>query len=556
VNARVAFGMRRGCALPVLVSTVIAVAMTWPLILHLGSEAQLVDAWGDPLYLTWQVAWLGHALLHDPLHIFQTNFYFPIKSNLVFTDVLFGYAPAGLFATSGPHAALVVHNLIVIFTFALAFVGAFLLARELGAGAWGSLAAGAAFAYAPWKLTQAGHLQILSSGGIPLSLYLLVRGYRRGSARLIVAGWLVAAWQMTLGFNLGLQLAYLLLFLGAGVAVLWLRHGRPRPSRAVVRASAGGVAAFVVVTALVAAPYVRVQQDYPEATMPTAEVAFFSPPPRAFLAASRFDLVWGGVTSHTRSTLRWSVEQTLFPGVTVLVLALLGLASTAYSTRLRIGLAAGTIVCVALSLGLPSATHPERGFTPFRLFRDIAPGWDGVRTPGRINNLTSLGLALLSAAGVALLVHGLRRFHTRGLAQLVPAALVAAILVEGFGLPHPRVPARPAGELAAPAPQLHLPTIVGLDGIYAYWGVGSFPRMANAASSFDPRLVADIRRSSKTFPNADSVRFLRFIGVRSVVFHRDLARGTAWQAVPSRPIAGLGITRHDDGDLVIYDLGS
>ena len=139
--------------------------------------------------------------------------------------------------------------------------------------------------------------------------------------------------------------------------------------------------------------------------------------------------------------------------------------------------------------------------------------------------------------------------------QLEPR-LKAAILVEGFGLPHARVPARPAGELAAPAPQLHLPTIVGLDGIYAYWGIGSFPRMANAASSFDPRLVADIRKSSKTFPNADSVRFLRFIGVRSVVFHRDLARGTAWQAVPSRPIAGLGITRRNDGDLVIYDLGS
>ncbi|HLY95173.1 MAG TPA: hypothetical protein VKP14_10025, partial [Gaiellaceae bacterium] len=386
--------MSRGYRLPILVSIVLAVAMTWPLVLHLGSEAQLVDKWGDPLYLTWQVAWLGHALLHDPLHIFQTNFYFPIKNNLVFTDVLFGYAPAGLFAGSGPHAALVVHNLIVIFTFALAFFGAFLLARELSAGAWGGAAAGAAFAYAPWKLAQAGHLQILSSGGIPLSLYFLVRGYRHGRGRLIVAGWLVAAWQMTLGFNLALQLAYLLLLLGAGAVALWLRHGKPRPTRTVLRASALGVAAFVTVTALVAAPYLRVQQDYPEATMPTAEVAFFSPPPRAFITAPRFDLVWGDATRDSRATLRSDVEQTLFPGVTVLVLALLGLAGASYSRRLRIGLAAGTIVCIALSLGLTSVS----GFTPFRLLRDVAPGWNGVRTPGRINNMTSLGLALLAAA--------------------------------------------------------------------------------------------------------------------------------------------------------------
>jgi hypothetical protein len=556
VKARVARGMSRGYGLPILVSVVIAIAMTWPLILHLGSEAQLVDSWGDPLYLTWQVAWLGHALLHNPLHLFQTNFYFPLKNNLVFTDVLFGYAPAGLFATTSPHAALVVHNVIVIFTFALAFVGAFLLARELGAGAWGSVAAGAAFAYAPWKLAQAGHLQILSSGGIPLSLYFLVRGYRRGSGRLIVAGWLVAAWQMTLGFNLGLQTAYLLLFLGVGAAILWLRKGRPRPPATVVRASTIGVAAFVAVTALVAAPYVRVQHDYPEATMPTAAVAYFSPPPRAFLAAPSSDLVWGDATSHTRSTLRWAVEQTLFPGVTVLLLALLGLVSSSYSPRLRLGLAAAIVVCVTLSLGLPSATHPERGFTPFRLLRDIAPGWNGVRTPGRINNLTSLALALLAGAGLALVVHHLRRVRARGVAQLVPAALVAAILVEGFGpLPHPRVPSRPPAELAAPTPQLHLPTIVGLDGIYAYWGIGSFPRMANAASSFDPRVVSDIRKISQLFPNPESVQFFRRLGIRSVVLHRDLARGTPWQDVPRRSSAGLGITRRNEGDLVVYLLG-
>ncbi|MGZ4415484.1 MAG: hypothetical protein ACXVRZ_14080, partial [Gaiellaceae bacterium] len=551
--ARIARGMSRGYALPILVSAVLAIAMTWPLSLHLGSEAQRVEAWGDPLYLTWQVAWMGHALLHNPLHLFETNFYFPLKNNLVFTDVLFGYAPAGLLGTTSPHAALVVHNLIVIFTFALAFVGAFLLARELGAGAWGSVAAGAAFAYAPWKLSQVGHLQIISSGGIPLSLYFLVRGYRRDSSRLIVTGWLVAAWQMTLGFNLGLQLAYLLLLLGAEVAFLWVRQGRPRPSRSVLRGSAIGIAAFVAVTALVAAPYWRVQHDYPEATMPASAVAYFSPPPRAFLAAPSSDLVWGDATSHTRSTLRWAVEQTLFPGVTVLLLALLGLASTSYSRPLRLGLAAGTVLCVALSLGLPSATHPNRGFTPFRLLRDIAPGWKGVRTPGRINNLTSLGLALLAAAGVALVVRLLRRTKARGAAPLVPAVLVAAILVEGFGpLPHPHVPARPAAELASPAPQLHLPTIVGLDGIYAYWGIGSFPRMANAASSFDPRVVSDIRDISKLFPNPESVQFFRRIGIRSVVLHRDLARGTPWQPVPDRPTAGLGITRRNEGDLVIY----
>ncbi len=72
-------------------------------------------------------------------------------------------------------------------------------------------------------MTEAGHLHVISSGGLALALFLLLRGYRRGSRGLVLAGWLVSAWQISLGFTLGLQYAYLLLVLarpccGAGGA--------------------------------------------------------------------------------------------------------------------------------------------------------------------------------------------------------------------------------------------------------------------------------------------------------------------------------------------------
>lgn len=551
--------MTRRKEFPALLAVALAVVMTWPLVVHLGSETQFVDSWGDPLYLTWQVAWIGHALLQSPLHLLQSNFYFPVKNNLALTDVLFGYAPAGLLASSGPHAALIVHNLLFIFTYALAFLGAYLLARELGACDWGAAAAGAAFAYAPWKLGQNGHLHVLSSGGIPLALALLLRGYRRGSGRLIVGGWLVAAWQMTLGFNLGLQFAYLLLALALLAAGHWVMGRTRRPGRAVIRASAAGIGIFLAVTVLVAAPYLLARQNLPQSKTPATAVAFYSPPPRGFLTAPSSSYVWGGATADRRATLRVgaTIEQTLFPGVTVLLLALLGLASSAYSFGLRLGLVAGTLVCFALSLGLPSVDQPDRGFTPFRLLYDFAPGWNNVRTPGRINNLTSLGLALLAGAGVALVVRGARRqFSRKAVAGAAAGALVTAVLVEGFGpITHPRVPPVPRGELSVPAPQVNLPTNDFTDGEYAYWGIGRFPKMANAASSFDPQAILDVRSASQTFPDAGSVRFLRGIGVRSVILHRDLAFGTDWQFTADRSIAGLGITRRDEGDLVVYDLG-
>src|SRR3954451_5896399 len=214
---------RREVFFAALAAVGLALLMHWPLPLHIGRDVP--RDLGDPLPQAWQVAWDGHALAHQPLDFFQANVFLPLKNSLAFSDALVGYAPFGLIG-SGPHAAVVRYDLLFLFAYALAFFGAYLLARELGLGRVGAFVAGAAFAYAPWRLEQDGHLHVLSSGGIPLALALLVRGYRRASGRLVLAGWLVAAWQLSLGFTLGLQLAYLLLALAIGALLLGFRPSR------------------------------------------------------------------------------------------------------------------------------------------------------------------------------------------------------------------------------------------------------------------------------------------------------------------------------------------
>src|SRR3954451_24945450 len=195
---------RRELLFAALAAVGLALAMHWPLPLHIGRDVS--RDLGDPLPQAWQGAWGGHALVHQPLDFFQANVFWPLKNSLAFSDALAGYAPAGLIG-SGAHAAIVRYDLLFLFAYALAFFGAWLLARELGAGRVGAFVAGAAFAYAPWRLEQDGHLHVLSSGGIPLALALLVRGYRLERPWTVLAGWLVAAWQVSLGLTLGLQLA-------------------------------------------------------------------------------------------------------------------------------------------------------------------------------------------------------------------------------------------------------------------------------------------------------------------------------------------------------------
>ena len=145
-----------------LAGVALAVLTTWPLVLHMPSR--IAPDLGDPVRTAWQIAWVGHAMLHSPLHLFDANAFYPHPLSLAFSDSLLGYGPSAFFG-SGTVAALVRYNLLFLFAWSLCFIGAYLLARELGVGKLGGAAAGAAFAYAPYRVTEAGHLHVISSGG-------------------------------------------------------------------------------------------------------------------------------------------------------------------------------------------------------------------------------------------------------------------------------------------------------------------------------------------------------------------------------------------------------
>jgi len=530
------------CVLAIL----LALAMHWPLPLHLGRD--IAQDLGDPLVQAWQVAWDGHALLHQPLRLFQANTFWPLRDSLAFSDALVGYAPAGLVG-SGTHAAVARYDALFLGAYALCFAGAWLLARELGAGRTGAAVAGAAFAYAPWRLEQEGHLHVISSGGIALALFLLVRGYRRGSAAAILAGWVVAAWQLSLGFTLGLPLVYLLAAGTLAAAVAWWRRGRPRPARRVLLATGAGMLCFALVAGLLARPYLRVLHDHPEARRTLTDVAAFSGPPQKFLAAPESSRVWGAAAAPVRDSLTFVPEQTLFPGLAILALALLGLRARTLRRRLRIGLGLAALGCAVLSLGV--ALGDWSWLYPYRWLYELLPGWQGIRVPGRLHTFTTLCLALLAASGAQAIAAGVRARRGALAAGACTIALCAAVLAEGWGFAdHPTVPLAPPGQRAAPQPALHLPMGAFDNRRYVLWSTDGFPRLVNGRASFIPRQYATLMRAVADFPDARSVRFLRRLGVRSVTLHLGRARGTALARASARPLRGLGLERERRGSVL------
>ena len=542
----------RELVLVALTAALVAVIQFWPLILNLGSVIPL-DL-GDPLPQAWQIAWDGHALLTQPLSFFQSNQFWPLNDTLAFSDALIGYTPAGMIG-SGPEAAVARYDLLFLFAFALCFFGAYLLARELGAPPWAALVAGAAFAYAPWRLEQGGHLHVISSGGIPIALALLLRGYRRQSGGLILGGWAVAAWQLSLGFSLGLPLVYLLALLALIAAVIWWRAGRPAPTRRVVITTLAGGALLAVFGFVLSRPYLRVLDAYPESERSANLISYYSPPLKAFLAAPETSLIWGPVTAPVRAGIDAVAEKTLFPGLAILLLALVGLGWRGYPKTLRIGLGLAALATAILSLGF--AAEGVGSWLPYRWLFEVLPGWQGIRVPGRLQTITSLLLALLAAGGAARIAAALAdRSKNELWAGASAALLTLLVLIEGSGLvyPHPRVPAAPASLAGLRQPLLQLPAEAPDNRRYLLWSTDGFPEMLNGRTGFQPRYFAATLSAADGLSTVQSLENLRSRGVATIVINEQLPGGRKLAASAQRLLPVSGVASERRGPLLILRL--
>jgi hypothetical protein len=532
---------------------------------------------GDPLYFAWQMAWVAHAVTTDPGSLWTTNAFSRAPDNLAYTDTILGYLPVDLAtgaAGGGQGAALAALNIAGFIAAVLALCGGYALARALGAGPAGSLVAAAGFGLAPWRIEQVIHLNVVSTGGIAFTLALLCLGHgwslrdgwrpERLRPWAVAAGWAVACWQITLGFATGIVFGYVL----GGICLLWaagwLRAGRPRLPRALLVADGAGALAFGVVTVLLVRPYLRVLAANPGARRSEAMLPLFSPPPSGLNLTSATSWFWGDRQAADRAKLFWPPEMIVSPGHVLAVLAVLGLAVSVWPLRRRLLLGLATLVATVLTLGTQA---PGGGQWSYLLLYRHLPGWDALRTPGRLVLWVTMGLALLAAGFVGRLselllrraadrevrpISGLRA--TAGIVLLaVPTLLVGA---DDWGGPlHWPVAQAPVVVTSVPAPVMFLPTDLVGDYHLMLWSTDGWPTLANGSSGFDPPWQAQLRRQVKTFPDAGSVAALRARGVRTVVLVRSRAAGSAWEGAADKPVTGLGIERLDLGDAVVYRLG-
>jgi hypothetical protein len=267
-------------------------------------------------------------------------------------------------------------------------------------------------------------------------------------------------------------------------------------------------------------------------------------------------------------------EMALLPGMALYAFALTGLFFSVWSLRVRVGLGLGAVALAALSLGTNGPAGGELGYLALLHL----PGFEAIRTPGRLIVWATVLLALLAAGAVGAMAAEVRAAAVRGfggnpgaavdtghaepgwragsrlagLAVLVPTVLV---FVEGLGsLPHATVPPPPPALTTVEAPFLLLPTHEVLDMNVMLWSTDGFPDTVNGGSGLVPTEQRQMREAVSTFPDPSSVAHLRAMGVRSVIVLPHRLGGTPLAEAATIPIDGLGLTRQVLVGAVVFSL--
>lgn len=244
--------------------TVLTVALTYPLSLHLGSVSLGSDP--DVHTFTWTLGWNAHAFLHRPWAIFEANIFFPYTRTLAFSENLIGSAfiAAPVVWLTGNYVLAM--NVVAMLSVVLCGAGAYLLARQLGLGTAAGLVCGIIFAFSPARFFRFQQIHLTAIQWIPFALAFLHAYLGNGRLRAYLGNGRSRDLKLAVAFFVLQALTSLhgAVFLALAVAALLTQRALVRTGVARVRwlHDMGMVgAAMLGVLALVAVPYLTVQRE-------------------------------------------------------------------------------------------------------------------------------------------------------------------------------------------------------------------------------------------------------------------------------------------------------
>jgi hypothetical protein len=530
--------------------------MTWPFAAKMATST---PGGGDPLLQIWIARWVQHALVTNPLHLYDANIFYPYANTLAYSD---SNVPAAIL--SAPvylltRNAILAVNLLVLGTFVLAAGGAYALAVALTGNRAVGFLAGLAYAFLPYRFAHIFHLNQLGHAWTPwvlAALVLLVQrlGFRPSAWWQAVAFGALMGVQVVTSFYVAFQLAF-----AVGIALVAAVVAAPqaRTWRFLAHLAVAGAIAAAIILPL-ALPYLQVRDELGlERTVREAER--YSATPTSYFRVTGENRFW------ERLPGRGGSEDILFPGGVALVGAALGL--LAWRRRPALTTAAVVLGLIAFVISLGPTWFSDDGSPtplPYRFLHDHFPFFKAMRVPARFGVLADFAVIVLAMSGFAwvweLLRERLRPEITRYVGLGATALLALLILVELRAAPFPLVEVDRSETAAAPyrwlADQpdegavMEFPVIELGKGerpvtLAMYWSTLHWKPLVQGYSGFAPpsleiiqnTFIGDMKRPNGTvaetvsFVTKDNIGVMQDLGVRYIVLHQFRYKREDWPVV-------------------------
>jgi hypothetical protein len=521
----------------------LAIVHTWPIASAPASSGR--NSIADTKLNQWAMAWVAHQIVHDPIHLFDANIFYPERRTLAYSEHLFVQSMMGAPLAWAGVQPVAVYNLVLIAGFALTgWTTALVIHRWTGSWLAGILS-GSLMAFNALTLTRWAHIQMLHMEFFPLALLaldeLLIAPRARQAAKLAI--WYVLQ---------SLTSVYAMVFCFVSLVVaLFVRPGEWAGKRARLMfplfALAGGVAVVALLPFMW--PYLQARRELEMFTRTLPEVARYSAVFTDYLAT-------GGRIHNSTWSGQYFRADGLFPGVAGFGLALLAVVSgvALKERRARMALAFG-LAGFALSFG---PAFPLYGVL-YRIFPPMA----AIRGAARWGQMFLVAIALLAGFGMALLQTRVKRAWP-GAVLPVSLALVVVANVEALRAPigftaedHDGGVPEIYKTLNTPEPEVviifpfYSNAEMSLNARYMLVSTAFWKPLVNGYSGYTPTRYITHTRNLGGFPDARSLQYLKDLGVTRVLVDSRNMSQAALSRLPDFPELTL---LNSDGNLRIYDL--
>jgi hypothetical protein len=423
---------------------------------------------------------LGHRVISPddgiifniPLRVAAANIiragYLPLWNPYIFSGMpLHGAAQAGLlFPLNWSYlvfAAPVATNLMMLATYMLAALGAYLYARRSGSLVIGAMVTSLAWQWSSFLITHIGHTNILQTAAMLPWILWAIDGYGMRNARsrgvlvaLLVAVQCFTGHQQTFAYSLMVAAAY-------AIVMAHRSHRSPERKTGYLR-SLVFVAAGILLAAVQIVPTFEMLRNSPRASISYSYFTAFSLPPRFVLTLLAPYLMGGGdgllFRAHYIGPTFYG-EYAAYVGVTSVMLALVALLIR--PDKLTKFWAIVAAVGLVLALG---------SYAPFGLYKLIyfVPVLNLFRVPARHLMEVDFALAVLAGRGVSSLIKARSDLQAMRRVKIASIAVIAlTFLIVTLGRPANFTLGREAPVSFLRAPELFLPVVFSLLGAWAIW---------------------------------------------------------------------------------------